>query len=207
MEDKSVFVLKRRINAPRYIAAIIALIGVALLFVPIVSATPDYAEELDAVEKSMNIAKSLGYNEHYSLTPSELRDISLYSFGWIAYNEIINEDPIDARHWLAFMLLPGAGALIAFITALCKRPILTFLMNAIASGAYALDIVILMDGPMSDRPYSWSYMWGAAYYAYPVVFSLLFIASIWMLCARHKWKKARKRARKAQIRQQYTQEY
>lgn len=184
MGTETISVLKHRLNVPRFFAMIVALIGVIVLFLPIISATPDFVKRIGSVT-------DLGYNELDDIQLSDLKDLSLYSYGRIYYNHQKNVDHDDAKTLLILMLLPGAGALLAFLFASGKHPFFMLLMDLVIAGSFWVDTKWIGDiGLMVSETHEWS----SAYYVYPACIVLLAMLSIWMFIAKYKWKKAKKRA-------------
>ena len=135
-------------------------------------------------------AVSVGVNDLGDIKLSDMKDVSLASYGIIYYklNAAKDDSAILAP---IIMLLPGALALLAFLAALGKRPILLLILSAAILGAFLLATRILSETGLYARG---THSWGIAYYAYIACIALLVGSSIWLLVAKAKWKRAERLA-------------
>lgn len=174
---------KSLMGLPRAIAIVVSLICVVLLIVPILSGNSDF-------KKNVNQAIDYGVNELGNVKLSELKDISLISYGLIYYKVQSAKDD-SAILAPIIMFLPGALAVFAFLAALGRRPVLLMILTAGILGSLLLATRFLAETGLYTGG---THNWGIAYYAYFVCIALLFISSIWLFIAKGRWKRDKRRA-------------
>ena len=166
---------------PGTIAMVLALIAVAALFLPYISATEEYREYIAAY-------KDEKIYESSDLTVGDLEHMSLYTYAkvYIQSGEEIFRSAAGGYVTGGIYASVGLFALLTALAAWRKKPVLTFLMNACMGGAfYSVNWDILSRGimPDSDR------IWGMSYYLYYPLAGFIAIAAIWMLVVKIQMKK------------------
>jgi len=162
---------------------VVAFMGILTLFLPIISATSDVSAKIDSIT-------DIGLGEVDNTSLSELKNISLFRYGVIYYNETIDDEPFAAYLMLVLMFLPGAGTLLVLLFASGKHPILMVLIDLGVAKSFWLDTKWLADtGLMTYGTHEWD----AAYYIFPVCIVLLAVLAIWIFILKLKWKIVKKR--------------
>ncbi|HHX08832.1 MAG TPA: hypothetical protein GX730_05310 [Chloroflexi bacterium] len=183
MQDNNNTPSKSLMSLPRSIAVIVSLVCVILLIVPILSGNSDF-------KKNVDNATNLGFNDLDDVKLSDLKDISLSSYGLIYYKVNVAKDD-SAILAPIIMFLPGALAVFALLAALGRRPILLLILTAGILGSFLLATRLLAD---TGLYVGGTHKWGIAYYAYFLCIALLVVSSIWLFITKSKWKRAKRHA-------------
>ena len=170
-----------KVRLPSIIALLAALVALAAFFLPYISATEEYAAYIDT------IADQVVY-EAAELKAGDLKNISIFAYAKtyiMAGEEIFRNKTSGYIEGGAFAAV-GVFALLTALWALGRRPILTFINNALMGGAFYLISWDVMD--RSIMPDSRRF-WGISHQLYYPLVAIIGICAIWMFVAKHKAKK------------------
>ena len=175
----------KRLGTARLFTVIAALLAIVCYFLPMYSATKDFADSLNTAGMFTELT------DYDDMQPSELKHLSMFTYEKIysRYGDNLFSSHTDVVVYIAIYLLPAALALLALLWAFVKKPILLLLNTILLGGTYWL---ILYDHSYRGLPGS-LYVRGAAWYAYYAVIALLAIGAIWMKVCRSGLKRAVKK--------------
>ena len=170
---------------PRLVAILVSIVALAAFFLPYISSTPEYAEYLEArgTEKVY---------ESSDLTVGDMKEMSLVEYAKV-YLQAGKEMYRDAATGIFYGVLIGLLAvftLLELLFALGKKPVPLILFSLLTGGLFYLiewDFADRGIMPNSDR------VWGIAHQLYYPCAALLLICGIWMLTAKKKTKRQKKR--------------
>lgn len=172
---------KNLITLPRIIVLITAIIAVTAFFLPYISATDEYCKYIDA-HAEQKIYSSM------DITIGDLKNISLFKYAqvYIQGGEEIFRSAASGYFVGCTYAAVGVFALLTILSALGKKPILSFFTNAIMGTAfYIVNWDITDRGIMPDS----NRVWGLTYHLYYPLVTIIAIAAIWMYIAKRKMKK------------------
>lgn len=168
-------------RAPQIIAMLLAIAAIAAFFLPYISSTEEYSHYIEsrATEKVFQSA---------DLTVGDMKDMSLFEYAKVylqARQEIFRDDAAGILYTVLIGAI-GVGAVLAFLCAWGKKPILLMMMTLLMGGAFYVTNWDFMDRrimPDSNR------VWGISHeMLYPVAV-LLLICAVWMFIAKRMDKK------------------
>lgn len=172
---------KNYIALPRIIAILVAIAALAAFFLPYISATEEYSKYI-ATRADERIYSSS------DVTVGDLENISIFTYAkvYIQCGEEIFNSAAGGYITGGIYAAVGVFALLTALAVLGKKPILTFITNAIMGIAFYMVNWDIMDRhimPDSDR------VWGLSYHLYYPIVTILAIVAIWMFVAKRKMKK------------------
>lgn len=168
-------------RVPQIIAMLLAVVAIAAFFLPYISSTEEYSRYIEsrATEKVFQSA---------DLTVGDMKDMSLFEYAKVylqARQEIFHDDAAGILYTVLIGAI-GVGAVLAFLCAWGKKPILLMLMTLLMGGAFYVTNWDFMDRrimPDSNR------VWGISHeILYPIA-ALLLICAVWMFIAKRMDKK------------------
>ena len=173
--------MNEKLSLPRIIAMIAALCAIVAFFLPYISATEDYRAymEFQADEKPI---------EGTNITVRAMMDMSLFEYATTYFQggeAIFHSSGSGTFYGILISLIVGF-ALLAFLAAWRKRPILTLILDLLMGGTFYLvnwDFVDRGIMPDSDR------VWAIAYYLYYPLVAIIAVSAIWMLVVKHRMKR------------------
>lgn len=166
--------------APRLIAVIVSLIAIVAFFLPFISATPDYAKYMDSRSNEKVYSSA-------DLTVGDMKNMSLFEYAkvYAQTGKEIYRDPSAGTVYAVLIGAVGVAAIMTFLCALGKKPILIMVFSAIMGIAFYLVNWDFMDRrimPDNNR------VWGIAHAMYYPCVAILLISAIWLLIAKRKAK-------------------
>jgi hypothetical protein len=184
MQQQETLTRKNRVLVPQIIALIIVLITVAAFFLPYISSTGEYAKylEYNANEKVIDTA---------DMTVGDMKNLSMFDYAKVYFQagEELWHNDYAGIFYTVFIGLIGFFALLTFISALGRKPILILIFTALM-----VFLFYELNWDFTDRgimPYS-DRLWGLSYYVYYPCSILLALSAVWMFVAKHKMKKEMK---------------
>lgn len=172
---------KNLVLLPRIIAVILALVTVIAFFLPYISASEEYSQYID-VHADEKVHSSL------DITVGDMKNMSIFTYAKVYIlggNEVFGAASIGYFIGGIYACV-GVFALFTLLSALGKRPILTFFNNAVMGIAFYIvnwDIIDRRIMPDSNR------VWGMSYYLYYPLVAIIAVAAIWMFVTKRKMKK------------------
>ena len=176
--------MKNRALLPCIIAAIVAMVAIAGLFLPYIGSTPEYADYLNSVsnQKPFDTADITAASSVY---------LSLYEYAktyWQGSDEIFGSKAGGVFYAILFAS-PGIFGFFALLCALRKKGIPLILQSLIIGGlSYLINWDVVDRGIM---PYD-GRVWGISHSLYYPVAGMLLICGVWIFIAKHKMKKMKK---------------
>ena len=169
---------------PCIIAAIVAMVAIAGLFLPYIGSTPEYADYLNSVSNQKPFDTA-------DITAASSVDLSLYEYAktyWQGSDEIFGSKAGGVFYAILFAS-PGIFGFFALLCALRKKGIPLILQSLIIGGlSYLINWDVVDRGIM---PYD-GRVWGISHSLYYPVAGMLLICGVWIFIAKHKMKKMKK---------------
>lgn len=176
--------MKNRALLPCIIAAIVAMVAIAGLFLPYIGSTPEYADYLNSVSNQKPFDTA-------DITAASSVDLSLYEYAktyWQGSDEIFGSKAGGVFYAILFAS-PGIFGFFALLCALRKKGIPLILQSLIIGGlSYLINWDVVDRGIM---PYD-GRVWGISHSLYYPVAGMLLICGVWIFIAKHKMKKMKK---------------
>ena len=176
--------MKNRALLPCIIAAIVAMVAIAGLFLPYIGSTPEYADYLNSVSNQKPFDTA-------DITAASSVDLSLYEYAktyWQGSDEIFGSKAGGVFYAILFAS-PGIFGFFALLCALRKKGIPLILQSLIIGGlSYLINWDVVDRGIM---PYD-GRVWGISHSLYYPVAGMLLIFGVWIFIAKHKMKKMKK---------------
>lgn len=173
---------KSRLWLPSIIAVITAIIAVAAFFLPFVSATSEFNEQMD-------LFSELKVDESSNVTVGDLRHISLFTYAKIMFrSEEVKGRMQEAYFAGGFFASVFVFAVLTFLTAATRKAVLTFLFNGLMAGSYYLVNKYIADTSLLSTNH---YVWGVSHYLYYPLVALIAVCAVWMFIIKRKRKRAR----------------
>ena len=176
--------MKNRALLPCIIAAIVAMVAIAGLFLPYIGSTPEYADYLNSVSNQKPFDTA-------DITAASSVDLSLYEYAktyWQGSDEIFGSKAGGVFYAILFAS-PGIFGFFALLCALRKKGIPLILQSLIIGG-----LSYLINWDVVDRgilPYD-GRVWGISHSLYYPVAGMLLICGVWIFIAKHKMIKMKK---------------
>ena len=176
--------MKNRALLPCIIAAIVAMVAIAGLFLPYIGSTPEYADYLNSVSNQKPFDTA-------DITAASSVDLSLYEYAktyWQGSDEIFGSKAGGVFYAILFAS-PGIFGFFALLCALRKKGIPLILQSLIIGGlSYLINWDVVDRGIMTYD----GRVWGISHSLYYPVAGMLLICGVWIFIAKHKMKKMKK---------------
>lgn len=160
------------------ITIVAAVLLLALLFLPYISANEDYAEELEEIE-------DLYIDEENEITYGSVIDLSLFEYSKLS---LLDNSLWNFFKGVAWVTL--AFAVLATLTILCtlgKKPVGTIIFNLLAFVVFAFEDAAFNESVIDGNRH---YGWGIAHYMMYVALVVVIVGAVWMMVDKRKAKKA-----------------
>ena len=172
---------KNRLLIPFIIALIVSLIAIASFVLPYITSTKEYREYLESQgDKHTSDAVDMTYRA--------MKDISLFEYAKAYFQggkEILHDETAGIFYGV-LMSSVGVVSILVLLAVLRKKPILTFLLNALLGGVCYLVNWDFIDRGILPRS---NYIWGISYYMLYACIPVIAFCAIWMFVAKRKLKK------------------
>lgn len=170
-----------RINIPRIIIIVSAVVALVAFFLPYISATDNFRAYINehADEKVYSTV---------DLTIGDLADMSMFTYARVYFQggeEILRSK--ESGIFYGVLMFSVAGfALLVLLTALGKKPILTLILDLLMAGAFYLINWDFIDrGIMPDS----RRVWAISHSLYYPLAAIIVVCAIWMFIEKRKAKK------------------
>jgi len=171
-----------KINIPRMIAIIAAIIAIVAFFLPYISATDDFRTYINAH------ADEKVYST-VDLTIGDMADMSLFTYARVYFQageEVLCSKDSGIFYGVLMSSIAGFALLIA-LSALGKKPVLTLINDILMVGAFYLVNWDFLDrGIMPDS----RRVWAISHSIYYPLAAVIAVCAIWMFIEKRKAKKA-----------------
>ena len=176
---------KNKLPISFIIALIVSLIAIVSFILPYISSTEKYREYLES-QGDKHASDSV------DMTYRDMKDISLFEYAKTYFQggkEILHDETAGIFYGV-LMSSVGVFSILVLLAVLRKKPILTFILNALLGG-----VCYLVNWDFVDRGImpSSNYVWGISYYMLYACIAVIAFCAIWMFVAKRKIKKRRQR--------------
>ena len=175
--------MKKRTLLPCIVAAMVAMISIAGLFLPYIGSTAEYADSLKSISDRQVF-------DTVNLTAADFAELSLYEYAkayWQGGNEIFRSEA-EGIFYAILSASPGIFGFFALLCAIRRKGIPLILQSLFIGGA-----IYLVNWDVVDRgimPYD-GRVWGISHTLYYPIAGMLLICGIWIFVVKHKTKKTR----------------
>lgn len=178
--------MKNRALLPCVIAAVVAMVAIAGLFLPYIGSTTEYADYLKSVSSQKPFDTA-------DITAAASVNLSLYEYAktyWQGSDEIFGSKAEGVFYAILFAS-PGIFGFFALLCALRKKGIPLILQSLIIGClSYLISWDVVDRGIMPH----YGHVWGISHTLYYPVAGILLICGVWIFIAKHKMKKMKRTA-------------